>query len=121
MELLLGFANVRAITLLALYTTLACSFASYLGHSFEKHSLLQLLSLFSGQSRQYLHKWLFNHRKGVKKNKPEASALDIENGRSFNDQNTTILAPQHDFNKRLVLEMLHITKERTLFYHQIFV
>lgn len=69
---------------------------------------------YIGQTQQYLHKRLCNHKNNVRNNKPDTSALAkhaIENGHCFDFQNTKILTNENDFQKRLVLEMLHIAKE----------
>ncbi len=71
---------------------------------------------YIGQTGQYLKKRLYQHQYDIKKEIPLcALAQHVHESRhEFNFEGTKILDKENNYNKRLLKEMLFITKHKTV-------
>ena len=75
---------------------------------------------YIGQTKNYLHSRLNNHKNDVKKhlNKTALSTHAITHQHSFDFNDTSILAQESNLKKRLFLEMAHILKYKTINFNR---
>lgn len=68
---------------------------------------------YIGETKQQLHKRMVQHKSNVKLKQIEVTALAkhaVENNHKFDFNNVQILENEENYNKRLILEMIHIVK-----------
>lgn len=64
---------------------------------------------YTGQTSQYLRKWVRNHVVSIRNDKRETSVLvrhALDETHCFDFENLEKLATEKDFSKRIILEML---------------